>query len=125
MGSVDESRVSADDGSRGRNSRSRRHRPPLHSKTLVQTVVDHDRERQVGGLAIGGLSTLLLVRRPGISAMRRLDEWTEIEVTVDSGACVSVMPVGICEGIEVIENELFRIGAVYEVANGASIPNLG
>jgi hypothetical protein len=57
--------------------------------------------------------------------MRRPEEWTQIDVTVDSGACVSVMPVGICEGIDAMENELFRNGAEYEVANGATIPNLG
>ena len=57
--------------------------------------------------------------------MRCPDEWTEIEVTVDSGACVSVTPVGICEGIEVIESELSRNGAEYEVAHGATIPNFG
>ena len=57
--------------------------------------------------------------------MRRPDEWTEIEVTVDSGACVSVMRVGICEGIDIVENEFSRNGAEYEVANGATIPNLG
>ena len=57
--------------------------------------------------------------------MRRPDEWTQSDVTVDSGACVSVMPVGICEGIDVMENELSRNGAEYEVANGATIPNLG
>ena len=57
--------------------------------------------------------------------MRRPDECTEIEVTVDSGARVSVMPVGICEGIDIVENELSRNGAEYKVANGATIPNLG
>ena len=57
--------------------------------------------------------------------MRRPKGRTEIEVTVASGACVSVMPVGICGDIDIIENELSRNGAEYEVANGATIPNLG
>ena len=57
--------------------------------------------------------------------MRRPDEWIVLEVTVDSGACISVMPIGSCEGIDIIENELSRNGAEYEVANGATIPNLG
>ena len=46
-------------------------------------------------------------------------------MTVDSGACVLVMPVGICEGIDIAENDFSRHGAEYEVANGATIPNLG
>ena len=57
--------------------------------------------------------------------MRRPDEWIELEVAVDSGACISVMPIGSCEGIDIIENELSRSAAEYEVANGATIPNLG
>ena len=57
--------------------------------------------------------------------MRRPDEWTQIDGTVDSGACVSAMPICICEGTDVLENELFRNGAEYEVANVATIPNLG
>ena len=68
---------------------------------------------------------MLLVRRQDISTMRHPDEWTEFDVTVDSGACVSVMPVGICEGIDIIENDLSRSGAEYEVAKAATIPNLG
>ena len=68
---------------------------------------------------------MLLVRRSGISAMRRPDEGTELAVTVDSGACISVMPIASCEGIDILENELSRSGAEYEVANGATIPNLG
>ena len=123
QGSIDESRVSTDDGSRGGGFRSRRQRHPPHSETQVQTVIDHDQQRQ--GSAIGGLCTLLPVRRQGISAMRSPDEWTELEVTVDSGACISVMPIASCEGIDILENELSRSGAEYEVANGATIPNLG
>ena len=35
------------------------------------------------------------------------------------------MPIGTCEGIDVVENELSRNGAEYAAANGATIPNLG
>ena len=48
-----------------------------------------------------------------------------IDVTVDSGACVTVMPAGLCHGINIRENDLFRNGVEYEVANGESISNLG
>ena len=123
-GSIDESRVSTDDGSRGGGYRPRSQRHPPHSETRVQTVIDHDDQRRTEPV-IGGICTLLPVRRPGISAMRRPEEWIEMEVTVDSGACISVMPIGSCENIEVEETELSRSGAEYEVANGATIPNLG
>ena len=46
-------------------------------------------------------------------------------MTVDSGACVTVMPKGMCMGISVLENSLSGEGAEYEVASGQSIPNLG
>ena len=48
-----------------------------------------------------------------------------IGVTVDSGACVTVMPSALCTGISIIENDLSRNGVEYEVANGESIVNLG
>ena len=48
-----------------------------------------------------------------------------IDVTVDSGACVTVMPSGLCPGITIIENDLCKNGVEYEVANGESIANLG
>ena len=48
-----------------------------------------------------------------------------IDVTVDSGACVTVMPSALCTGISIIENDLSRNGVEYEVANGESIANLG
>jgi hypothetical protein len=67
-----------------------------------QATVDHSQRRT--GSAIGGLCTLLPVRRPGLSAMRRPEEWIELEVTVDSGACISVMPITSCEGIDIEEN---------------------
>ena len=60
-----------------------------------------------------------------ISAIRRPDEWIEIEVTVDSGACVTVMPIAVGEHIGILENALSREGFKYEVANGETIKKLG
>ena len=48
----------------------------------------------------------------------------EIEVTVDSGACETVMPTDLCKQIPLMQS-LLSHGAEYEVANGESIPNLG
>ena len=45
------------------------------------------------------------------------DEWMEIEVTVDSGACDTVMPADVCQGISVVQS-VSSHGAEYEVANG-------
>ena len=51
--------------------------------------------------------------------------WQEVEVTVDSGSCDTVMPAISCQGIPIDESELSKRGEEYEVANGESIPNLG
>ena len=59
------------------------------------------------------------------SFTRNPDEWLEIEVCIDSGACETVMPVSLCPGIEVVDSPQSLEGVEYEVANGGIIPNLG
>ena len=71
-----------------------------------------------------GLSTIQ-PKSNGISVVQPPDQWVEIEVTVDSGACVTVMPRKCCEGISILQNALSRAGVEYEVANGAGLLNLG
>ena len=48
-----------------------------------------------------------------------------MEVTVDSGACDTVMPLSMCEGINVHPSQTSIKGMNCEVANGQLIPNLG
>ena len=69
--------------------------------------------------------SLLQVKGRGVSAIQSSDQCEEIEVTVDSGACATVLLRGVCTGISVRENSRLGEGAEYEVANGQSIPNLG
>ena len=72
------------------------------------------------------LSVMTQKNNPTISAViPSPEEWVAIEVTVDSGACVTVMPAGMCMGISIFDNALSKAGVEYEVANGESIPNLG
>jgi hypothetical protein len=131
-GSIGELRPGADDGScRGRKS-TRRKWLPLHAETqsTVVTAVDNDHAVNLGKLSAypqltSGISILQQVKKPGISTIKGPQEWTEIEITVDSGACVTVMPRSLCEGISILQNRLSREGVEYEVANGAHIPNLG
>ena len=52
-------------------------------------------------------------------------KWIEIEITVDSGACETVMPMSWCRGISVLSSRQYMDGVEYEVANGETIPNLG
>ena len=51
--------------------------------------------------------------------------WKEIEVTIDSGACDTVMPISSCTEIPLHESEKQKNGMEYEVANGQTIPNEG
>ena len=60
-----------------------------------------------------------------ISSLGNYQGWNEIEVTVDSGACDTVMPLSLCTDITLLESDQQRSGLEYEVANGASIPNEG
>ena len=70
------------------------------------------------------LSPMTFKTKSAISAVRDPNEWVEIEVTVDSGACETVMPPDLCQGIDIVKSSCSH-GAEYEVANGESIPNIG
>ena len=51
--------------------------------------------------------------------------WTEMEVTIDSGACETVMPEELCSHIKITPSLQSLRGDEYEVANGETVPNLG
>ena len=71
------------------------------------------------------MSTFIWHKKPSpISAVASADDWIEIEVTVDSGACETVMPASMAQGIQIVQSAMSH-GAEYEVANGQTIPNLG
>ena len=62
---------------------------------------------------------------PTISALGSYQGWQEIEVTVDAGACDTVIPLSLCSDTLRHESEQQRSGMEYELANGASIRNKG
>ena len=68
-----------------------------------------------------------LVAKGGTGALSSVPSttWKEIEVTVDSGACDTVLPTDECNGITIQESAQSKQGMEYEVANGETIPNLG
>ena len=53
------------------------------------------------------------------------EEWTCIDVIVDSGACETVMPRSMCSHIAIRPSAQSAAGVEYEVASGLCIPNLG
>ena len=53
------------------------------------------------------------------------DEWYEVELAADTGACDTVVPKLMCPGIPITPSVQSLRGTEYEVATGESIPNLG
>jgi hypothetical protein len=51
--------------------------------------------------------------------------WERIQVIIDSGSNVPVMPVALAEKYKVTESRASKAGVSYAVANGNQIPNLG
>ena len=52
-------------------------------------------------------------------------QWEEIELTVDSGACDTVMPAHMCANIRIDPSDPNLHCTTFEVANGAFILNMG
>jgi len=70
------------------------------------------------------VSTLVAKTNGQISSIPAAS-WREMEVTVDSGACDTVIPTEECKEIKIHESAQSKAGMEYEVANGETIPNLG
>ena len=52
-------------------------------------------------------------------------DWYEVELTADTGACDTVVPKAMCPTIPLTPSLQSQRGMEYEVASGESIPNLG
>ena len=53
------------------------------------------------------------------------EEWIEIKLTADTGACDTVIPVQMCPSIPIVPSPQSILKLSYEVADGRPIPNLG
>jgi len=71
-----------------------------------------------------GLNLLTEMRRSPISVVSA-PEWYEIEITVDSGACDTVMPTKLGTHISMIDTAKSKSGFEFEVANGEGLLNMG
>ena len=52
-------------------------------------------------------------------------EWEYVEAVLDSGATVTVIPVHVGQGYDIVPSAASKAGVMYEIANGEEIPNLG
>ena len=53
------------------------------------------------------------------------EEWVEVELTADTGACDTVIPISMLSQIPIVPSQQSIMKLMYEVANGAEIENLG
>ena len=74
------------------------------------------------------LDPLSYATKPGDNSISSAAEadggWVQMEVTVDSGACDTVMPISSCS-FKILPSYQSKNSMEYEVANGESIANLG
>ena len=83
---------------------------------MLEEKSENDDKNVLGMLGEAKSNTISLAVEP---------KWQEIEFTVDSGACDTVMPGEECAHRDVVSSEKSRKGLNYEVANGHEIPNQG
>ena len=70
------------------------------------------------------MNILTPIRKSPISIVSE-PEWYEIEITVDSGACDTVMPTNLGLHISMVATAKSRSGFEYEVANGEGLLLIG
>ena len=66
-----------------------------------------------------------LTTKASLCAVGPEEEWYEVELTADTGACDTVIPKLMCPGIPITPSVQSLCGMEYEVATGESIPNPG
>ena len=93
------------------------------SSAGVQGYLDFDRDSllRVGSEVIpAGLCGLWA--KQALSAAAELPQWERVVLTVDSGASDTVIPPSVARSLPLLHSS--KVGIEYEVANGATIPNL-
>ena len=86
----------------------------------------HNKEEETTGRNHNGMFRGLMYlgdpTNDGINAVA--EDWFELGVTVDSGACDTVMPAGVAKHIKVRESSRSKAGHKWEAANGSAIEDL-
>ena len=102
-------------------------RRAAYKDTNGQAATKMVRFKDGGGVEVKPLD---IITKPGGKSLSTVNNpkpteegWVEIEITIDSGACDTVMPAAMCGHISIFQTE--ERGVEYEVANGETIPNLG
>ena len=128
-GSIRGSRPDTEDGSRTELQNQHANEAKSEPKPLCKDKGEayaHFSIKSPSGPELKGFKNLAFLGevKPSISAMGP-GSWTEIVLCVDSGACETVMPLSLLNHISIVSSPQSSAGVEYEVANGASIPNVG
>ena len=94
-------------------------------KVRFRDMVPTDFVRDELGVEPKGELHILTPKLKGNISIVSEPEWQEIEITVDSGACDTVMPTRMCAHISIVATAKSRSGFEYEVANGDGLLNMG
>ena len=66
--------------------------------------------------------SMAMMGKASLSPCSPAEEWIEVELTADSGACDTVIPRKTAEAIQILPSLASFRGMEYEDANGQSIP---
>ena len=92
---------------------------PRRDKTNGKGVGPSGREKS-------NLAMLTQIRdQAAVMPIQPSGSWEKMEIIIDSGATVSVMPPSAAACYPVAQGAASRAGVCYEVANGQELPNLG
>ena len=61
----------------------------------------------------------------GANVANQEEEWFEVEITADTGACDTVMPIEMAKHIPIQPSLQSMMEMTYSIADGTEIPNLG
>jgi hypothetical protein len=92
---------------------------------LLRKIDDRSKPPTAGGLSVFDYTQESKAMLSAAGPVGHEEEWFELEMTADTGACDTVMPRKMAEHI-VIQPSLQSLRSMeYEVADGRGIPNLG
>ena len=91
---------------------------------LLEMIKIEEKKKRRDGLSVLQYTKASLAKASLSSASEtNAEEWMEVELTTDTGACDTVIPKGMCSIIPIVPSAQSERGMEYEVANGQSIKN--
>ena len=89
---------------------------------LVRRIEERSKKPETLAMLDYNADTKAMLSSAGTSGA---EEWIEVELTADTGACDTVMPRSMAQHIPIQPSAQSLSSMMYEVADGNEIPNLG